>query len=181
MARSDSNGSLRRSWSPTSSDTAGSPPPTKNGPLRVSALRSDLINPSIALHHDRILKRTGDGMREHLNGSKAADSGPSRGDCCRPAIRPKALEERWVPVDPLLPFKNGPMSGREARESGLRLKAQVFRSYSEQRPRPRSFHTNITPRLWRTNILPAHLGPLFCPRPTTAVLEEDRYVLGIKR
>jgi hypothetical protein len=56
--------------------------------LRVSALRSDLINPSIALHHDRILKRTGDGMREHLNGSKAADSGPSRGDCCRPAIRP---------------------------------------------------------------------------------------------
>ena len=26
-------------------------------------------------------------------------------------------------IDPLLPFKIGPMNGREARESGLRLKA----------------------------------------------------------
>jgi hypothetical protein len=32
---------------------------------------------------------------------------------------------RQVGVDPLLPFKIGPMNGREARESGLRLKAWV--------------------------------------------------------
>ena len=30
-------------------------------PARLRALRSDLIDPAIAAHHDRIVKRTGDG------------------------------------------------------------------------------------------------------------------------
>jgi TolB-like protein/Tfp pilus assembly protein PilF len=43
------------------SDTAGSPAPTKIGRLRLRGLRSDLIDPAIAAHHGRIVKRTGDG------------------------------------------------------------------------------------------------------------------------
>ena len=45
-----------------SSDTAGSPEPTRSGRSRVfGACGSDLIDPAIAAHHGRIVKRTGDG------------------------------------------------------------------------------------------------------------------------
>jgi class 3 adenylate cyclase len=37
------------------------PEPTRTGFWRVSTLRSDLIDPTIAVHHGRIIKRTGDG------------------------------------------------------------------------------------------------------------------------
>src|SRR5271155_4394077 len=42
-----------------SSDTAGSPAPTRGERLRVCG--DDLIDPTIAAHHGRIVKRTGDG------------------------------------------------------------------------------------------------------------------------
>ena len=45
-----------------SSVTAGSSAPTRTGLSRgCGALRSDLIDPAIAAHHGRIVKRTGDG------------------------------------------------------------------------------------------------------------------------
>jgi adenylate cyclase len=44
------------------SATAGSPVLTKNARSHaLRALRSDLVDPTIALHHGRIVKRTGDG------------------------------------------------------------------------------------------------------------------------
>jgi class 3 adenylate cyclase len=43
------------------SDTAGSPAPTKIARSRLRGLRSDLIDPAIAVDHGRIVKRTGDG------------------------------------------------------------------------------------------------------------------------
>ena len=50
---------LRRMWS----DTAGLLAPMRSGRLRGCAgLRSDLIDPTIALHHGRVVKRTGDGV-----------------------------------------------------------------------------------------------------------------------
>ena len=53
---------MLRSWSRMSSDTAGSPARTRIGPFRgFEALRSDLIDPTIAVHHGRVVKRTGDG------------------------------------------------------------------------------------------------------------------------
>ena len=53
---------MRRSWSPMWSATAGLPAPTRTARLaRLRALRSDLIDPAIAAHHGRIVKRTGDG------------------------------------------------------------------------------------------------------------------------
>ena len=53
---------MQRSWSPMSSAIAGSPGRTRSGTLaRLRALRSDLIDPAIAVHHGRIVKRTGDG------------------------------------------------------------------------------------------------------------------------
>ena len=55
-------GSSRRSWSRTSSDTAGSRERTRIAFSRdFRALRSDLIDPTIAVHHGRVVKRTGDG------------------------------------------------------------------------------------------------------------------------
>src|SRR6476469_8185181 len=38
---------------------------------RLRALRSDLIDPTVALHHGRVVKRTGDGAKANLNGSWA--------------------------------------------------------------------------------------------------------------
>jgi TolB-like protein len=44
------------------SDIAGSPAPTRIAPpSRLRGLRSDLIDPAIAAHHGRVVKRTGDG------------------------------------------------------------------------------------------------------------------------
>ncbi len=45
------------------SDTAGSPAPTRIAPLsRLRGLRSDLVDPAIAAHRGRVVKRTGDGI-----------------------------------------------------------------------------------------------------------------------
>jgi len=52
---------LSRSWSPTSSDTAGCRADEDRTLVRLRALRSDLIDSTIAVHHGRIVKRTGDG------------------------------------------------------------------------------------------------------------------------
>ena len=52
-----------RSWSPTLSATAGSPARTRRERWRgCASLRSDLIDPAIAAHHGRVVKRTGDGI-----------------------------------------------------------------------------------------------------------------------
>ena len=52
----------RPSFAPTWSDTADSPARTRIEILaRLRALRSDLIDPTIAVHHGRVVKRTGDG------------------------------------------------------------------------------------------------------------------------
>ena len=49
---------LRRMWS----DTAGLLAADEERTLaRLRALRSDLIDPTIAVHHGRVVKRTGDG------------------------------------------------------------------------------------------------------------------------
>jgi Adenylate and Guanylate cyclase catalytic domain len=53
---------LLRSWWRTSSATAGSRARTRTGRYRGSALRSDLIDPAVADHRGRIVKRTGDGL-----------------------------------------------------------------------------------------------------------------------
>ena len=51
-----------QSWSPTLSATAGLRARTRGSHLgAVRALRSDLVDPTIALHHGRIVKQTGDG------------------------------------------------------------------------------------------------------------------------
>ena len=66
--------------------------------------------------------------RPRWNGGYRAYSGPSRGDPWRPAFRPYetiAGRSATTALEPLLPFKIGPMNGREARESGLSLKAWV--------------------------------------------------------
>ena len=54
---------MRRFLSRTSSDIAGWPARMRIGLLaRLRGLRSDLIDPAIAAHHGRIIKRTGDGI-----------------------------------------------------------------------------------------------------------------------
>jgi TolB-like protein len=53
---------LLRSWWRTSSATVGSRARTRTGRYRGSALRSDLIDPAVADHRGRIVKRTGDGL-----------------------------------------------------------------------------------------------------------------------
>jgi TolB-like protein len=55
-------GRSRRSWSPTWSATAASPAPTRTTLSRLRGLRSDLIDPAIAAHRGRVVKRTGDGI-----------------------------------------------------------------------------------------------------------------------
>ena len=57
---------------------------------RLRTLRSDLIDPTIAVHHGRIVKRTG----------FSTDSGHSLGGTCTRTIRPKAT------------FRPGPINGR---------------------------------------------------------------------
>jgi hypothetical protein len=55
-----------------------------------------------------------------LNDGYGADSGPSRGDPFRPAVRPSATFPVPPPMralDPLLAFKIEPMNGREAPRS----------------------------------------------------------------
>jgi class 3 adenylate cyclase len=53
---------LRRTWSRTSSVTAGLAGADEEWTLaRLRGLRSDLIDPAIAAHHGRVVKRTGDG------------------------------------------------------------------------------------------------------------------------
>ncbi len=75
-------GRSRRSWSRTSSATAGSPARTRTARWRGSgALRSDLIDPAIAVHHGRIVKRTGDGIAHRV---------PQRGR--RRALRDRSAE-----------------------------------------------------------------------------------------
>jgi class 3 adenylate cyclase len=44
------------------SDTAGWPAPTRIAYWRGSVHCSDLIDPTIAVHHGRVVKRTGDGV-----------------------------------------------------------------------------------------------------------------------
>jgi adenylate cyclase len=56
------SGRLLRSWWRTSSATVGSRARTRTGRYRGSALRSDLIDPAVADHRGRIVKRTGDGL-----------------------------------------------------------------------------------------------------------------------
>ena len=56
-------GKLRRSWPPTSSVTAELAAADEERILaRLRALRSDLIDPTVAVHHGRVIKRTGDGL-----------------------------------------------------------------------------------------------------------------------
>ena len=51
-----------RSWCPTSSAIHGLTGADEDRILaRLRALRSDLIDPTIAVHHGRVVKRTGDG------------------------------------------------------------------------------------------------------------------------
>ena len=45
---------------------AGSPARTRIASWRLRALRSDLIDPTIAVHHGRIVKRTGDGSHHRV-------------------------------------------------------------------------------------------------------------------
>jgi Adenylate and Guanylate cyclase catalytic domain len=52
---------LRRSWLRITLAIAGSRERTRIAPYRLRGLRSDLIDPAIAAHHGRIVKRTGDG------------------------------------------------------------------------------------------------------------------------
>ena len=61
-------GKLQRSWSPTWSATAGSPAADEERTLsRLRGLRSDLIDPAIAAHRGRIVKRTGDGFPRRIS------------------------------------------------------------------------------------------------------------------
>jgi class 3 adenylate cyclase len=56
-------GRLQRSWRPMSLGSADSPALTRDSTLvRLRALRSDLIEPRIAIRHGRVVKRTGDGL-----------------------------------------------------------------------------------------------------------------------
>ena len=56
-------GSLQRSSSPTWSARAGSLAPTRTAPCRASGrCAAILIDPTIAVHHGRVVKRTGDGI-----------------------------------------------------------------------------------------------------------------------
>ena len=56
-------GRLQRSWRPMSLGSANSPALTRDSTLvRLRALRSDLIEPRIAIRHGRVVKRTGDGL-----------------------------------------------------------------------------------------------------------------------
>ena len=54
---------MPRFWLRTLSDTAGLPERTRIARWRGSEfLRSDLIDPTIAVHNGRVAKRTGDGI-----------------------------------------------------------------------------------------------------------------------
>ena len=56
---------------------------------RLRALRSDLIDPTIDVHHGRIVKRTGDGSHHRV---------PQRGR--RGALRDRSAERRWSSATP---------------------------------------------------------------------------------
>jgi hypothetical protein len=67
-------------------------------------------------------------LRSLWNVGYGADSGRSRGDTCRPALRPFATIAGRSAFDrprPLQTFKTGPVKGREAQESGLWPKTWV--------------------------------------------------------
>ena len=54
---------LRQFWSPTSWAIAGSQAADEDRTLsRLRALRGDLTDPTIALHHGQVVNRTGDGL-----------------------------------------------------------------------------------------------------------------------
>jgi hypothetical protein len=62
------------------------------------------------------------------NDGFGADSSPSRDvlvGALSALLRRSLFARQWSALDPLLPFKVGPMNGREARQSGLRLKAYI--------------------------------------------------------
>ena len=78
---------------------------------RLRALRSDLIDPTIAVHHGRVVKRTGDG------GSRRV---PQRGRCR--ALRHRGAErhgraQRWLPPERRIEFRIGIHLGDVVEES----------------------------------------------------------------
>ena len=58
---------------------------------RLRALRSDLIDPTIAVHHGRVVKRTGDGVLIEFRSVVDAIAAPSR---CRTAWSNSTLASR---------------------------------------------------------------------------------------
>jgi adenylate cyclase len=54
---------------------------------RMRALRSDLIDPTIAVHHGRIVKRTGDGVLNHVGDVVEESDGDLMGDGVNIAAR----------------------------------------------------------------------------------------------
>ena len=46
---------------------------------RLRALRSDLIDPTIAVHNGHVVKRTGGGPSDRADTAEAVDSGPTTG------------------------------------------------------------------------------------------------------
>ena len=60
---------------------------------RLRALRSDLIDPTIAVHHGRIVKRTGDGS---IRASSAASPGRVRLSCGQTSAASQLRPERYV-------------------------------------------------------------------------------------
>ena len=70
---------------PTWSAIRGSPEPTRIAPCRASrGLRSDLVDPAIAAHHGRVVKRTGDGSI--IEFQKRGRRGALRDRECRTAL-----------------------------------------------------------------------------------------------
>ena len=94
-----------------------------------NALKTSPSNCVIALNPCARAEMRGDAAMAQTPPGCAPPAGASRrrGADPRPRLETSRKPTAWPKgdLDPLLPFKVDPMNGREARESGLRLKASV--------------------------------------------------------
>ena len=100
---------------------------------RLRALRSDLIDPTIALHHGRIVKRTGDGSIIEFS---------QRGGC-RP-LRDRSAERNGR-------AQRRPAAGKAASSSAS---ASIWATWSKRATAILWATGSISPRAWRASLSP---------------------------
>ena len=129
----------RPSFAPTWSDTADLPAQTRIESWRgVRAPRSDLIDPTIAVHHGRVVKRTGDGsiveFRSVVDAVRCAICGPAL--TCRANGRTPLWRGPWE--------TSLPLSNRRLGVAKRAFRRACPEQTEEKRPRPSGGRAPLT-------------------------------------